>query len=53
MSGFIEADGSFQVRTSLTSKVPRLAVSFELSQSRVTPYGYSTLKLMKAIATAL
>lgn len=53
LSGFIEADGSFQVRTSLTSKVPRLAVSFELSKSRVTHYGYSTLDLMKAIATAL
>ncbi|CBQ72559.1 probable intron-encoded endonuclease aI4, partial (mitochondrion) [Sporisorium reilianum SRZ2] len=39
LSGFIEADGSFQVRTSLTSKYPRLSLSFELVQSRITRYG--------------
>ena len=36
LTGFIEADGSFQVRTSLTSKYPRIALSFELSQSQIT-----------------
>lgn len=35
MSGLIEADGSFQVRTSLQSKYPRLALSFELTQAPV------------------
>lgn len=28
LSGFIEADGSFQVRTSLSSKYPRVSLSF-------------------------
>lgn len=28
LAGFIEADGSFQVRTSLTSNQPRLGLSF-------------------------
>jgi len=39
LSGFIEADGSFQVRTSLTSKYPRLSLSFELVQNHITRYG--------------
>lgn len=34
LAGFIDADGSFQVRTSLTSKVKRLGLSFELTQAR-------------------
>lgn len=59
LAGFIEADGSFQVRTSLDSKVTsdlkisRLQLSFELSQARVTRYGYSTSELMKSIAQFL
>ena len=37
LTGFIEADGSFQVRASLQSKIKkRLGLSFELSQSRIT-----------------
>ncbi|KAJ3113458.1 hypothetical protein HK100_001974 [Physocladia obscura] len=40
LAGFIEADGSFQVRTSLTSKIKRLALSFELTQARVNHDGY-------------
>jgi hypothetical protein len=53
LAGFIEADGSFQVRTSLKSKVKRLQLSFELSQMRVTKYGYSMLELMLSIAQFL
>uniref|UniRef100_UPI00226C9956 LAGLIDADG endonuclease n=1 Tax=Cutaneotrichosporon cutaneum TaxID=5554 RepID=UPI00226C9956 len=50
LAGFIEADGSFQVRTSLRSKYPRLSLSFELTQNQVTHYGFSTLPIMTLIA---
>ena len=57
LAGFIEADGSFQVRTSLTSKQPRLGLSFEISQARTSKYGTagrnSTLGVMKMIASFL
>nr|YP_009690421.1 LAGLIDADG homing endonuclease [Schizopora paradoxa]QEG57201.1 LAGLIDADG homing endonuclease [Schizopora paradoxa] len=53
LAGFIEADGSFQVRTSLISKVKRLQLSFEISQTRVTKYGYSTYELLLSIAQFL
>jgi len=55
LSGFIEAPsgGSFQVRTSLARKYPRLSLSFELTQSRITRYGYSMEKIMQEIATFL
>lgn len=53
LSGFIEADCSFQVRTSLNSKVRRLALSFELEQSCITHYGYDTKELMDSIAKFL
>jgi hypothetical protein len=53
LAGFIEADGSFQVRTSLKSKQPRLGLSFELSQARTNKQGYSTLSLMEMISTFL
>jgi hypothetical protein len=50
LTGFIEADGSFQVRTSLTSKYPRIALSFELSQSQITHYSFSMLSIITLIA---
>ena len=53
LSGFIEADGSFQVRTSLSSKYPRLSLSFELVQSRVTRYGFTMFTIMEEIAIFL
>lgn len=53
LSGFIEADGSFQVRTSLTSKYPRLSLSFELVQSRITHYGFSIFDVIENIAVYL
>jgi len=53
LSGFIEADGSFQIRTSLNSKIPRISISFELVHSRITYYGYSTYDLMNQIAVFL
>lgn len=53
LCGFIEADGSFQVRTSLTSKYPRLSLSFELVQSRITHYGFSMEDILQHIAIFL
>ena len=53
LTGFIEAEGSFQVRTSLSSKYPRISLSFELVQSRITHYGYSMFDLMNQIAIFL
>lgn len=53
LAGFIEADGYFQVRTSLECKQPRLALSLELVQARTTRYGYSTLELMQGMADFL
>jgi hypothetical protein len=53
LAGFIEADGSFQVRTSLTSKVKRLGISFELSQARVNHNGLSNLDYMSLLADFL
>ena len=53
LAGFIEADGSFQVRTSLSSKYSRISLSFELVQSRITHYGYSMFDLMNQIAIFL
>lgn len=50
LSGFIEADGSFQVRTSLQSKYTRLAVSLEITQSRKAKNGDDMLPIMNSIA---
>ena len=54
LTGFIEADGSFQIRASLLkTKLLRLGLSCEISQSRITKYGFSTLNLMKLISEFL
>ena len=53
LAGFIEADGSFQVRTSLRSKYSRISLSFELVQSRITRYGYSMFDVMNQISVFL
>ena len=53
LTGFIEADGSFQVRNSINTKIPRISISFELVQSRITHYGYSMFDLMNQIAIFL
>lgn len=54
LTGFIEADASFQVRASLqkTSKT-RLGLSCEITQARLTHYGFSTLDLMNFISAFL
>ena len=49
-TGFIEADGSFQVRTTFSPKYNRVSVSFEISQSSINHYEYSMYDVMKSIA---
>lgn len=45
MSGFIEADGSFQVRTTLSGKYPRLEWKLEITQRQTDHNGNSNLGL--------
>ena len=57
LSGFIEADGSFQVRCSI-SKTPRVSVNFEIFLPRrgvnqINHYGYSRFDIMENIARFL
>lgn len=55
LAGFIEADGSFQVRTSLsdTCKQKRITIYFELSQARLNHDGFSSKELITNIASFL
>jgi hypothetical protein len=65
LTGFIEADGSFQVRNSINTKIPRISLSFELvpfafalqeskaKESKITHYGYNMFDIMNQIATFL
>lgn len=53
LTGFIEADGSFQIRTTISSKYPRIAISFEITQSKITKYNYNTYYIMYIIAEFL
>lgn len=46
--GFIEAE-----RTTITSKYPRLSLSFELVQRSITRYGFSIYHIIIEIATSL
>jgi len=50
LSGFIEADGSFQVRTSLLAKYPRYECKLEISQRRIDHKGYNNLAFLNKIA---
>jgi len=53
LSGFIEADGHFSVRTSTTSKYPRVECKFELSQRQVDHNGRNNLDFLGIIANFL
>ena len=53
LSGFIEADGHFSVRTTTTSNFPRVECKFELSQRQNDNNSRSTLKFLEIIANFL
>jgi len=53
LSGFIEADGHFSVRTSTTSKYPRVECKFELSQRQIDHNGRNNLDFLEFIANFL
>ena len=53
LSGFIEADGSFQVRTTLSGKYPRSECKLEISQRQTDHRGNSNLQFLEKIAEFL
>jgi hypothetical protein len=53
LSGFIEADASFQVRTTLSGKYPKLECKLEISQTREDHKGYDNLEFLSYIAEFL
>jgi len=53
LSGFIEADGSFQVRTTLASKYPKFECKLEISQRQVDHKGFNNVEFLRKIATFL
>ena len=53
LSGFIEADGSFQLRTTLNNKYPRFECKLEISQKRVDHKGYDNFEFLKTMARLL
>ena len=50
LSGFLEADSSFQLRTTLSSKYPKFECKLEISQRQKDHNGFSNLEFMKKIA---
>jgi hypothetical protein len=53
LSGFIEADGHFSVRTTSSSKYPRVECKFELSQRQNDHNNRNNLEFLEAIAIFL
>lgn len=53
LSGFIEADASFQVRTTLSGKYPKLECKLEISQRREDHKGHDNLQFLSYIAEFL
>lgn len=53
LSGFIEADACFQVRTTLSGKYPKLECKLEISQTREDHKGYDNFKFLSFIAELL
>ena len=53
LSGFIEADGSFQVRTTLSGKYPKLECRLEITQRQRDHKGNSNLEFLEKIAKFL
>jgi hypothetical protein len=53
LSGFIEADASFQVRTTLSGKYPKLECKLEISQRRLDHKGFDNIEFLTYIAEFL
>lgn len=53
LSGFIEADASFQIRTTLSGKYPKLECKLEISQRRHDHKGYDNIEFLGYIAELL
>nr|YP_004376349.1 intronic ORF at intron 2 of cox1 [Moniliophthora roreri]ADO51559.1 intronic ORF at intron 2 of cox1 [Moniliophthora roreri] len=53
LSGIIESDGHFSVRTSMTGKYPKIECKFELSQRQIDHLGYSNELFLANIAKFL
>jgi hypothetical protein len=53
LSGFIEADGHFSVRTTTISKYPRVECKFELNQRQIDHNGINNLDFLEIIANFL
>jgi len=53
LSGFIEADASFQVRTTLSGKYPKLECKLEISQRRIDHKGYDNIDFLSYISELL
>jgi hypothetical protein len=53
LSGFIEADGHFYVRTTVSSKNSRVECKFELTQRQVDHNGNNNLEFLEIIANYL
>jgi hypothetical protein len=53
LAGFIDADGSFQVRTTLSGKYPKISCSFEIRQAINNSYGTSSFIIISIIADFL
>lgn len=50
LSGFIEADGSFQVRSTLSGKYPKYECKLEISQRQTDHKGFNNQEFLKKIA---
>jgi len=50
LSGFIEADGSFQVRSTLSGKYPKYECKLEISQRQTDHKGFNNREFLKKIA---
>lgn len=53
LSGFIEADGHFSVRTTTVSRYPKMECKFELSQRQIDHNGNNNLSFLELIAELL
>jgi LAGLIDADG endonuclease/Cytochrome C and Quinol oxidase polypeptide I len=53
LSGFIEADAHFSLRTSLSGKYPRVECKLEISQRQKDQKGYDNLSFLTSIADFL